>query len=224
MRVLNIIFTALMIIALVAMLSFSANLVLYSRFFYYSQIDALNIEGTSGYTKEQIVKAYDDVVDYCVYGGEFSAGDLSFSASGASHFADCKNLFDWDLYVFLISIVIVITLAILDKTNVIELVRPKGYSPVFYAGIIGLGLFSFLGIYAATDFDSLFLAFHTVLFPGKTNFYFSPLVDQVINILPAQFFLNCAIAIISIVILTCVGYIVYAVLKRKKRFVYFGVK
>jgi len=224
MRVLNIIFTVLMILALVAMLGFSANLILYSRFFYYAQIDALNIERNTGYTKEQIITAYNDVVDYCIYGGEFSAGDLSFSESGASHFADCKKLFDLNLYVFLISLITVITLTILDKTKVIELIHPKGYSPAFYAGLTGLGLCFLLGVYAATDFYSLFIAFHAVFFPGKTNFYFWPDVDQIIRILPRQFFLNCAIAIFSIVILTCVGYILYAVIKRKRYLRYFGIK
>ncbi|MDD4832186.1 MAG: TIGR01906 family membrane protein [Clostridia bacterium] len=224
MRTLNIIFTVLMIIALVAMLSFSANLVLYARFFYFAQIDALNIESSSGYTKEQIVEAYNDVIDYCIYGGEFSAGDLSFSESGASHFADCKNLFDLNLYVFITSMIIAVTLMILDKTKVIELIQPKGYAPAFYAGLTGLGLFSLLGIYAAVDFDSMFLAFHTIFFPGKTNFYFSPITDQVINILPEQFFLSCAIAIISIIILTCVGYILFAIIKRNRYLKHLGIR
>ncbi|HPG91959.1 MAG TPA: TIGR01906 family membrane protein [Clostridia bacterium] len=224
MRVLNKIFTGLMILSLFATLSFAANLVLYFRYFYYVQIDTLNIEANTGYTREQIVDAYDDVIDFCIYGGEFSAGELAFSEDGASHFEDCKRLFDLNLWVFIVSITIAVTLTILDKTRVIGLIKPKGYSPSFFAGILGLGIYSFIGIYAALDFDTLFLVFHKIFFPGKTNFYFSPYTDQVINILPERFFLNCAIFIFALIIVVSIGFVLYAVIKRKKYLKYLGIK
>lgn len=60
------------------------------RPFYYAQIDPLELERSSGLSREEIIEAYDEVLDYCIGASdEFSAGVLPFSESGSAHFADC---------------------------------------------------------------------------------------------------------------------------------------
>lgn len=71
------------------------------RPFYYAQIDPLELERSSGLSREEIIEAYDEVLDYCIGASdEFSAGVLPFSESGSAHFADCRRLFILDLWLF----------------------------------------------------------------------------------------------------------------------------
>lgn len=64
------------------------------RPFYYAQIQPLELESASGLSRAEIIRAYDEVLDYCIgVSDEFSAGALPFSESGSAHFADCRALF-----------------------------------------------------------------------------------------------------------------------------------
>ena len=61
-----------------------------------------------------------------------------------------------------------------------------------------------------------FELFHLILFPNKTNWEFYPSRDEIINVLPPEFFMNCG-AVIGIVILTAsVIIIICDLIKRKK--------
>ena len=70
------------------------------------------------------------------------------------------------------------------------------------------GLFLLVGGLAALDFDRAFVVFHSLFFPGKTNWLFDPRTDEIINILPEVFFRNCAILILAVLVLGCAGLIV----------------
>ena len=60
-----------------------------------------------------------------------------------------------------------------------------------------------IGGLAALDFDRFFTLFHAVFFPGKDNWIFHPKADPIILILPQEFFRNCAILILAVLLLTC---------------------
>ena len=82
------VFTALLV------LSASIAVPLLCRPCYYAHIKALNLDGYTGLSVEQIKEAFDQVMDYCLgLRPDFAAGVLPFSASGASHFADVRVLF-----------------------------------------------------------------------------------------------------------------------------------
>lgn len=50
------------------------------RPFYYAQIQPLELESASGLSRAEIIRAYDEVLDYCIgVSDEFSAGALPFS-------------------------------------------------------------------------------------------------------------------------------------------------
>ena len=75
------------------------------RSFYYAHIGPMGLEGW-GLTREEIETAYDEMMDFCLGKREdFSAGVLSFSQSGADHFADVRGLFLLDLRVLKLSVV-----------------------------------------------------------------------------------------------------------------------
>jgi integral membrane protein (TIGR01906 family) len=75
-----------------------------------------------------------------------------------------------------------------------------------------------VGLLAASDFDKAFRVFHTVFFPGKDNWVFDPHADEIIKAMPEEFFMNCAILIISsIVIISLLLILLGATAKRKSK-------
>lgn len=198
-------------------ITFSIGLPIYFRPFYYWQIDVLNIEEYSGADRETIIEAYDELLDYLtVPGNEFGTGDFKYSESGKSHFVDCKGLFDLNLYAFLISFIGAALLIILNKLGLFSLWRPFGLSIAFSSGLFTLGGFAVIGGLCALNFDYAFTVFHKIFFPGKENWVFSWFEDEIIRILPQDFFMNCAILILSSIIFLSLFAIVASLAKGKR--------
>lgn len=182
------------------------------RPFYYAHIEPLELERESGLSREEIVRAYDEVLDFCVGArSEFSAGVLPFSRSGAEHFADCRALFILDLGLFAGSAAAVGALAVIERKAPPH--RFRGRRAAFW-GAAGLCIvLGIVGVLAAIDFDGAFTAFHSVFFPGKDNWLFDPAADPIITLMPEVFFRNCAILILSAVTVSCAAVMLCA---RKK--------
>lgn len=198
-------------------LSASIGLPIYVRPFYYMQIDSLGIEELSGFDRETIIDAYDEMLDYCtIPWAEFGTGELKYSEEGASHFADCKGLFLLDGAVIIISLALVIALFIMSVTGVFKMKRPLGYNVGFFSAVSLLGTFLLVAGLAATDFQRAFTVFHKLMFPGKDNWLFDPRTDEIIMILPIDFFMNCAILIVASIILCSLALIVFGIVTRKK--------
>ena len=179
------------------------------RPFYYAHIDPLGLEGRTGLTRDEIKTAYNEMLDYCLGGEEFSTGVLRWSDSGRDHFTDVRGLFLLDLRVLACALA---TLAILAPSiwrGQAKPARLRGRGPAYWAGA-GLGtVFLIVGVLAALDFDQAFVQFHALFFPGKDNWLFDPQTDQIINILPQEFFRNCAILILALLVLGCAAFIIF---------------
>lgn len=187
------------------------------RPFYYAQIGPLGLEEYTGLTGGQIRQAYDEVLDYCIgLTDRFSSGILPYSDSGASHFADVRGLFLLDLGVLAVSLIALAAVILLLRRRV----RPcplLGRGPGFW-GACGLGaVFLVIGGLAALDFDRAFTLFHTLFFPGKTNWIFDWRTDPVILILPQEFFRNCALLILVLMLVWCAVLIAADLLAGRKR-------
>lgn len=201
-RAIDITLTTVFIIALVLfMLTFSIGLPIYCRFFYYIQIKTLNLSDAAaangidaGYA--DIKAAYDGILDFCTLPNRpFKSGIFDMSEEGISHFADCKKLFDLNLAGMIVSGAITLTLVLLNRFKVITLIRPMGHRAYLLSAIIALALPLIIGALAAIDFDKAFEIFHKIFFPGKENWTFNPVKDQIIVVMPQEFFMNCAIII-----------------------------
>lgn len=197
------------------MISFAIAVVILFRPFYYWNIEWLNLEEKTGYSYEEIQTAYDDVMDYLVFGDEFKTGDLKYSEEGKAHFEDCRKLFVFDFIMLGISIVYIVSIIILQKTKVINL-KFKKFSPGIYSLFAISSILLILIIWGCVDFNSLFEAFHKVCFPGKDNWIFDYRTDQIILILPTPLWINFCIVIVSIVLIFIILIIVNEVLRRKK--------
>ena len=201
----------------ILIITFSIGLPIYFRPFYYMQIEALDIEEYCREDYDTIKEAYDELLDYLtIPGKEFKTGKFKYSEEGKSHFVDCKGLFDLNAVALIISLVTVGTLILLEKKKVFTMCKPFGFNIMFSSGAFTLGFFALVGGIVAIDFDAAFTVFHKIFFPGKSNWLFDWYEDQIIRILPQDFFMNCAILIFSSIVLLCVGAIVASIILRKK--------
>lgn len=206
------VFTALLV------LSASIAVPLLCRPFYYAHIEALNLDGYTGLSVEQIKEAFDQVMDYCLgLRPDFAAGVLPFSESGASHFADVRVLFLLDLWVAVISLAALVILFIISRRKKLTPAPLLGHGPGFWAAIGLGGLFLIVGGLASTNFERAFVVFHSLFFPGKTNWLFDWRTDPIILLLPEDFFRNCAILILALLIFWCVILIVADLLAQRRR-------
>ena len=209
-------FTALAIALLV--LSGSIAVPILCRPFYYAQIGPLELEGYTGLEEQVIRQTYDEVLDYCTGKTErFSAGLLPFSDSGASHFADVRGLFLLDLRVLGVCLGALVLVLLVARWRKLTPRRFLGRGPGFW-GAAGLGgAFLVVGGLAAVDFDRAFVVFHALFFPGKDNWIFDWRTDPVILILPQDFFRNCAILALGLLLLWCGVLIALDFITGKKR-------
>lgn len=197
-------------------LSFSIAVPILLRPFYYLQIDTLDLPERTGWSEEIIREAYDEVLDYCVLGKPFGTGQLAWSESGYSHFADVRGLFLLDFWVLGVSGALCAALLALRLWKKWVFRPLLGHGPGFWAGISAGGLVLVLAGLAALDFNRAFVIFHAIFFPGKDNWIFDPATDQIIQVMPEAFFCNCAI-LIGVVLLTCCTALILADLLRRRK-------
>ena len=206
------VFTALLV------LTASIAAPLLCRPFYYAHIEALDLDGYTGLSVAQIKQAFDQVMDYCLgLRSDFAAGVLPFSQSGASHFADVRVLFLLDLWVAAISLAALVVLFVIGRKRKLTPAPLLGHGPGFWAAIGLGGLFLIVGGLAATNFDRAFVVFHSLFFPGKTNWLFDWRTDPIILLLPETFFRNCAILILALLLFWCVVLIAADLLAQRRR-------
>lgn len=198
-------------------LSFSIAVPILFRPFYYVQIDALDLPERTGWSEEVIREAYDEVLDFCVLGKPFGTGQLAWSESGRSHFADVRELFLIDFAVLVLSAVVCALLLGLRLSGKLRFHRPLGRGPGFWAGALAAGLVAVVGGLAALDFERAFVVFHAIFFPGKDNWLFDPATDQIILVMPEDFFRNCAILIGAVLLACCSALILSDLLRRSRR-------
>ena len=177
------------------------------RPFYWWHIGPLQLDEWMGLTAGQIKEAYGQMLDYCIgLSDTFSVGVLPFSPWGASHFVDVRNLFLLDLWAFAVGSVLLLALCLLDRR---EHIRLKGHTPGYWSAV-GVGVtFVVVGGLASLDFNAAFTVFHKLFFPGKDNWIFNGKEDPVIYILPEEFFRNCAILILVLILIACAGLIIH---------------
>ena len=194
----NKVFKALIIIlSMLALLSISVAVPILIRPFYYAHIDYYDLDKNMGISKEEAKEAYNEMLDFCIgKTDEFSTGVLKYSEEGKAHFEDVRKLFILDFAVMGVSVVALLGLRLFKKWP-----EFKKHSALFYASTGLCSVIVLLGAAAATNFNKFFYLFHAMFFPGKDNWLFDPRYDQIIEILPEEFFRNCAIAILAVIVL-----------------------
>lgn len=177
----------------------------------------------------------------------FNTGKLSWTEEGREHFYDCSVLFSLDLALLVFSAVWIIAFLIFMAVGLQQMkfgsdpptigrekggrarisgsagvkkylpARILGRGPMFISGSVMIIVFAVLGVIAAMDFDGFFVKFHHAFFPGKDNWIFDPAKDEIIKILPEEFFRNCGILIVSLIVIASVVLIIADIFLKKSR-------
>ena len=203
------------LIALVV-LTGSVAVPLLCRSFYYAHIGPMGLEDY-GLPRGEIERAYNEMMDFCLGRREdFSAGVLAFSRSGADHFADVRGLFLLNLRALKAAAALLLGAFVLCKVNHVRPHRFLDRGPGFWAAA-GLGAaFLTVGGLAALNFDRAFVVFHSIFFPGKDNWMFDWQSDPIILFLPQDFFRNCAILILVLLLVWCVALLAADIWAKKR--------
>ena len=200
-----------------AVLTASVAVPILCRPFYYAHIGPLKLEEHTGLTEAEIKTAFDEMLDYCLGAEEFSTGVLAWSEEGKAHFTDVRGLFLLDLRVLAAAVILLAAALVLCKAKKVRPCRLLNRGPGFWAAA-GLGV-SFLAVggLAALDFDRAFVIFHSIFFPGKDNWIFDWRTDPIILFLPQDFFRNCAVLILALLLLWCAALIAADLWAGKRR-------
>ncbi len=174
-------------------ISASAVFTLNFRPLYYHDISSLNIEETSGYSENVIRENYDALIDY---NSVFHRGSLDLSLpmsrEGRIHFQDVKRIFDVLQILCVLSLIGSLILGIRAWK--------QGYRGFLKsAAVLSVFLPVIAGILIAFNWDNAFILFHELMF-SNDYWLFDERTDPVINILPDEFFLHCALLIILLIL------------------------
>lgn len=207
----------LALLAALAVLTASIAAPILCRPFYYAHIGPLELEERTGLTEAEIKTAFGEMLDYCLGADEFSTGVLRWSEEGKAHFTDVRALFLLDLRVLGASLGLLAAVLLYARFTGRRPARPWGHGPGFWAGAGLGGGFLLVGALAALDFDRAFVVFHALFFPGKDNWLFDPAEDQIINILPQEFFRDCALLILALLVLGCAALVAFDLRRGRRR-------
>lgn len=178
----------------IAIISIAAVTALNFREIYYTDVDRLDIPEISGYTKQEIIKNYDYLIDYNTSfdDEEFKLPSMKFSREGKIHFEEVRNIFHSLYYIIgigLLSFLIIVYEAYKGRTKPLKnTLKMLIILPVIVA------------IPMIVAFDKVFVLFHKIMFRND-YWIFDPVLDPVINILPEEFFYHETLLIVSLVVI-----------------------
>ena len=189
-------------------ISISVIIILNTRSLYYNNIERFELEQYSGLDRETIIENYDALIDYCspFYQGELKFPSLASSESGTSHFAETKVIFVSFYYIAAITGILLLFIILYKK-------KRHDTSYLRTSAITIIVLPCIVGIATALNFEKTFLLFHKLVFRND-DWLFDPATDPIINLLPEEFFMYCAI---GIVLLVLVGSLIIDYLLRRRK-------
>jgi integral membrane protein (TIGR01906 family) len=155
-----------------------------SGFPYSADIEILNICESSGFSSNEILLNYNAMLEYLspFSKAEFSLPTMRYSESGSYHFAQCKALFNT---VYLLGFVSAILLLILSAAKAVS------RKTLRVSAIITIIVPLLLNCAFSINPDRAFVIFHLIFFKGK-SWIFDPKLDELIKILPVDYFVHCA--------------------------------
>jgi integral membrane protein (TIGR01906 family) len=166
---------------------------------YYFDIQYLNIEGLSGFSKQEIIENYNYVINYLLSlkQQEFNLPSIPYSKYGQIHFKDVKRIFTF------IDILLVVT-GLASITGLVLNLKNKKFDFLKRTSSMLILLPTVLLAAFMVSFDKAFVIFHKIFFRND-YWQFDPEIDPIINILPQEFFLHSALLIVILIVASIVG-------------------
>ena len=177
----------------------AVKLTLMFKQLYYFDIQYLNIEAQSGYSKTEILKNYNYVINYLLTPGnkEFILPSIEYSKYGQIHFQDVKRIFTS------IDVLLIVT-ALINVLGLIFNIKRKSFDFLKYTSAMLILVPAVLFTAIMINFDAAFVTFHKIFF--KNDYWlFDPTIDPIITILPEEFFFHTALLIITMLIVSMIA-------------------
>lgn len=191
-NIIKLLFTVFLLLFIVIL---SVKVTLNLKWIYYFDINNLNIEQHTDLNREDIKCTYDYLIYYVTSNKDiqFKIPLLPSSKEAITHFEEVKELFSKFDFTFYLSILFILP-------GIYFINKCKDFSPLKWCSNIIWISFLLLSTAFYTNFDKSFNFFHRIFFDND-YWLFSPTTDPVINILPQEFFLHCAIMILFLIML-----------------------
>lgn len=177
-------------------ISLAVKITLLFKPLYYFDIEYLNIENLSGFTKEEIIKNYNYVINYLLIpkAQAFNLPSIPYSEVGQIHFKEVKNVFaSFDILLVISLIITTIGVWASAKLKDFELLKKTSKTLLVLPLVLMVAF--------VVNFDVSFVIFHKIFFPNG-NWQFDPEFDPIINILPQEFFFHSAVFILILIIIS----------------------
>lgn len=174
----------------------SVVLVLNLRTIYYFDISYLNLTEETGMSTQQIRENYDVLIDYNLFTKgihKLEFPDFPMSERGEIHFREVKRIFLAIQYLTIFS-------GILFFLGLIRQLSRRDCKSLKLLSIFSVLIPVALGMAVALNWERFFIDFHELVF-SNDYWLFDPSTDPVILILPDEFFLHCAGAILIFILL-----------------------
>jgi integral membrane protein (TIGR01906 family) len=179
---------------------------------YYFDIQNLNIEAQAGFSREEITKNYNYVINYLLSpkSQAFRLPSIPYSKYGQIHFRDVKRIFTTiDILLIAFGVSSICGLLYNLKRKIYGFLNKTAYTLVLLPAVLLAGV--------AINFDAAFVIFHKIFFRND-YWQFDPELDPIITILPQEFFLHSALMIVILIILSIIALkISYKVLTKRKQ-------
>ena len=203
--------TVTALVLMLFIISAAVTITLNFRPLFYFDIDYLDIEAQSGFSKEDIRNNYDALIDYnsMLNHDTLEFPTLPMSEGGRIHFEEVKQIFVAIEYIFIASGIIGLALLLLLICKFKEFLFLK------LAAILTIAIPAVLAILISINWEAAFVTFHHIFF-NNDYWLFYPDKDPVILMLPDEFFFHCAAMILILVILgSFISFMIYRILRKK---------
>ncbi|MFI3205840.1 MAG: TIGR01906 family membrane protein [Clostridia bacterium] len=191
--------------------SFATVVTLNFRTLYYINVDSQNLAETSGYSQETIIENYDILIDYnSIFNfSELEFNGLEMSDEGKIHFEEVKAIF--------VGIQVLLILTFIGTVfGVYKKIKQKDFDFLLMSSVITIVLPVVLGTIIAINWQWCFITFHKIAFRND-YWIFDPIKDPIITLLPDSFFMQCAIMIVSIILLISATMLVFWLVKKNNK-------
>jgi integral membrane protein (TIGR01906 family) len=186
------------ILLVLFVVSFAITFVILFRPIYFWQIDSLKLNEQyipslgRALSNAELRSIYNNVMNYLLGISDMNFKPILSSEWGEAHFVDVKYLMLTIVFILIISSGFIAMILIFQNQNkVIKMHEFHRRTPYFYAGIVLVVLIIIVAIIAFNDPEQAFEEFHHLFFPDKENWVLDYRDDEIILLLPFEFFISC---------------------------------